>query len=74
MAERFELNDIETENVVGGVLKWKDGQVYAKDNPSALYSYVSYTECQQWILANWNKPQTEECLKALEAAGLVHKI
>ncbi len=74
MSNRVELNEMEAENVVGGVLKWKAGVVYPKDNPDAKYSYVNYTECQQWILANWNKKQDESCLQALEDYGLVHKL
>ena len=73
MADRIELNEQDMENVIGGILKWKGGVVYAKDNPNAKYTFTDYTACQQWILANWNSAQTEDCLKALEAAGLVHK-
>lgn len=73
MAERIELNDQEIEDVVGGILKWKAGKVYAKDNPSAVYTFTNYTACQQWIIENWNKPQTEACLREMERAGLVHK-
>ena len=73
MSNRIELNEQETENVVGGVLRWKAGTVYPKDNPDCQYSYVDFTACQQWIIANWGKKQDESCLQALEAAGLVHK-
>ena len=74
MSNRIELSDIESEDVVGGILKWKAGVVYPKDNPSATYSFENYNACQQWIVANWSRIQDESCLQALEAAGLVHKL
>lgn len=76
MAKRYELNDMETENVVGGLLHWDadSGTVYAHDNPNAVYSFDDYTECCQWLVGNWNKKQTEACLQAMEDAGLVHRI
>ena len=74
MSERRELFDQELENVVGGVLRWKGGVVYPKNDPDATYSYSDYSECQAWIVTNWSGTQDESCLKAMEAAGLVHKI
>ena len=73
MTNRIELTDEQMEDVVGGILKWKGGTVYPKGNESAKYSYTDYTKCQQWIVENWNGVQDEACLKALEAAGYVHK-
>lgn len=76
MANRIELNEKETEGVVGGILYWdaNTGTVYAHDNPDAVYSFTDYTECCQWLVGNWNKKQTEACLIAMEKAGLVSKL
>jgi len=73
MSNRTELNEQEIESVVGGILKWKGGVVYAKDNPDAKYTFTNYTACQQWIIEHWSGAQTEACLKALEDAGLVSR-
>jgi hypothetical protein len=69
MSNRVELKDFETESVNGGILHWEGGQVYPKDNPSAVYNYTDYDSCLQWIVANWSGAQKENCLMALEAAG-----
>lgn len=74
MSERRELFDQELESVVGGVLKWRDGVVYPKNDPDATYSYDDYSKCQAWIVSHWSGTQDENCLKAMEAEGLVHKI
>lgn len=76
MANRIELNEKETEEVVGGLLYWnsENGTVYPHDNPNAVFAYADYTECCQWLVANWNKKQTEACLVAMEEAGLVHRL
>lgn len=74
MAERIKINEIEAEGVVGGLLIWEGGVVYPMDNPNARYEYADYTACQQWLIANWNTAQKENCLKAMEKEGLVHKL
>lgn len=74
MSERREVLGEELENIVGGVLKWKDGVVYPKNDPGATYRYTDYSACQAWIVSHWNGTQDESCLQALEAEGLVHKI
>ena len=74
MNNRIQLDEQEMESVVGGILKWKGGNVYPKDNPDVKYRYSDYTACQQWIVANWHGAQNEACLKALAAAGLVSKL
>ena len=73
MSERIELNNQEMEDVIGGILKWKGGEVWPKDNPSAVYYYNDYYECIAWIQKNWTGKQDENTLIALEAAGLVHR-
>ena len=74
MANRIELNDLETEAVVGGILRWtQDGTVYPKDDPSVQYTYNDYYECQAWLVKNWDGVQNEATLRAMEAAGLVHQ-
>ena len=74
MSNRVELNEQQAENILGGILVWEGGIVYPQNKPSCQYKYVNYTACQQWLVANWDKPQKEDCLKAMEAAGLVHKL
>lgn len=74
MANRVNLNDAELENVVGGALRWCDGNVYPKDNPSAVYHYSDYTDCMKYIKENWpGGAHNEDTLKMLEEAGLVWK-
>ena len=76
MAQLTKLNDDEMENISGGVLKWtQDGVVTVMNgDPNLQYAYTDYYECQAWLIANWHTVQTEECLQAMEAAGLVHRI
>lgn len=74
MSKRFELNENDVDRVVGGVLLWEAGKVYPKDNPSAVYKYKSFTKCMQWIDENWSTVQNEDCLRAMETAGLVSKL
>ena len=73
MSNRIELNENEMERVQGGVLLWEGGKVYPKDDPDAVYTYTSFTKCMQWIDANWSTVQDEDCLKAMEEAGLVSR-
>lgn len=72
MADRIELNNEQLDDVVGGALTWKGGNVYPKDDPSAVYHYSDYTACMAYIKANWpGGAHNEETLKMLKAAGLV---
>lgn len=74
MSNRIELNDQETDNVIGGALRWtKDGTVYPKNDPSVQYTYTDYYECQAWLVKYWDGVQNEATLQAMETAGLVHK-
>ena len=73
MSDRIQLNDQEMDNVAGGALRWKNGEVYPKNDPSCVYTYTDYGLCKAWLVNNWNDTQDESCLKAMEAQGLVHK-
>jgi len=75
MAERKELNDREADTIVGGALRWLDtGIVFPKNDPGAQYRYTDYYQCQSWLIKNWSGVQDENALRAMEGAGLVHKI
>lgn len=75
MAERFEINENELTDVVGGALVWESGVVYPQDDPDARYSFTSYSKCRDYIKANWpGGKQNEDTLIMLEEAGLVHRI
>lgn len=75
MADRKELNDREADNIVGGALRWLNtGIVYPKNNPVVQYRYTDYYQCQAWLIENWSGVQDEKTLRAMEGAGLVHKI
>ena len=72
MSDRINLNDEALENVVGGALVWKKGNVYPKDNPNAVYHYSDLNACVEYIKNNWQGgAQNEDTLKMLKAAGLV---
>ncbi len=71
MADRIELNDNEMEDVVGGVLRWKNGEVWVKTNPDCKYRYADYNACKAWLVTHWNGTQDESCLAAMAAEGLV---
>ena len=69
------LSDDELDNVSGGVLLWQGGVVQVwNGDPNLKYAYTDYNACQAWLVANWDGVQTEECLQAMEAAGLVQRI
>lgn len=75
LSNRIELNDQEMENVSGGILLWQGGVVTVyKGDPNVKYSYTDYDACQEWLVTNWKEVQTEACLEALQAAGLVQRI
>ena len=75
MSKRVELNQQEMEDVVGGILRWtRNGEVYPQDDPSAVYSYHDYYDCQAWLVKNWDGVQNEAALRAMEQEGLVHKL
>ena len=75
MADRVEINESALENVTGGALRWKsDGKVFPKNDPNAVYAFDSFDACQEWLVTHWSGIQDERCLKAMEDAGLVHKI
>ena len=72
MADRFEINENDLEEVVGGSLIWGKQGVYCKENPTVTYSFGKYSECRTWIQENWKgKPQDNSLLEALAAAGLI---
>ena len=74
MSNRIKISENQVENVVGGLLLWEGGIVHPLDDPNAKYSYTDYTACQQWLVANWDSAQKEDCLIAMESVGLVKKI
>ena len=75
MEKLTKLNDEELDNVSGGVLFWQGGVVQVwNGDPNLKYSYTDYDACQAWLVANWKDVQTEACLQAMEAAGLVQRI
>lgn len=74
--EKFaKLNDDELDNVSGGALIWEGGVVTVKNgDPNLQYAYTDYSACKAWLAVNWRGNQTESCLQAMEAAGLVYRI
>lgn len=75
MSERIKIDDQAVENVLGGALRWtSDGIVYPKDNPDVQFSYADFDACRAWLVTNWSGIQNEDCLIAMEAAGLVSRI
>ena len=74
MTKRSEINDFELDSVVGGSLIWSKGGVYCKEDPETTYGFYSYSACREWIQNNWSgKPQDNDCLRALEDAGLIYE-
>ena len=73
MARRFEIEEDNLEQITGGSLIWGRDGVYCKEDPTTYYSFSSYSNCRTWIQENWKgKPQDNELLEALEAAGLIY--
>lgn len=73
MSDRIQLSDQEMEDVVGGALRWKNGEVWPKNDPSCVYEYFDYGACKAWIVNNWNDTQDERTLEAMASQGLVRK-
>ena len=72
MVERFEINEENLDQITGGSLIWGREGVYCKEDPTTYYSFSKYSDCRTWIQENWKgKPQDNELLEALEAAGLI---
>ena len=75
MSDRIELNSQELEDVVGGALRWCGGKVWWKSDTSVKYKYDDYEVCLQWLRQNWGgQAQDDAALRALEKAGLIHKV
>lgn len=75
MSDRIELNNNELEDVVGGALRWSGGKVWWKNDSSVKYRFDNYEACLQWLRQNWGgQVQDASALRALENAGLIHRV
>lgn len=74
MSDRIEIDANKLDDVVGGALKWGGGNVYPKDDPSAVYHYNNYPACMAYIKEHWpGGAHNEDTLIMLKDAGLVWK-
>ena len=72
MSDRNLINENDLDLVVGGALRWQDGNVFPKDNPSAVYHYDNINACIAFIRDNWpGGALNEDTLKMLQQHGLV---
>ena len=72
---RTEINGQDLEMVTGGKLKYNNGDIWDKSNPSDVYHYDNLEAIADYLKAHWTYSGTYDnrALEMLEDAGLIRK-
>ena len=72
---RTEINGQDLELVTGGKLKYSNGNIWDKSNPSDVYHYSDLRAVADYLKEHWTYSGTYDsrALEMLAAAGLIWK-